>query len=634
MVLSSGWQSASQQNITSHYLDFITVISMIYRTPLLAFLTHHQRTRIIINTTTQSTSRLIMSASASTAPLTIFQSIKEAQEHVLSTTSTTSSGTSTGTAFTTPCGELKCQHDSLLSSLSSAHIVSYAPFIEKKTSTKKKKKKSSQNNDNATSTGTGNGGKGRGQQYVIVLSDSVFFPEGGGQPSDCGEIVIESKKIQNKNDEEKTEGTQLQLQVTDAQNVKGTCILTCSNAEDSIEDVISTLSSASSTTTTTIKSSDKEDTNEERTESFQIIQKVNWEKRLEYMTSHSAQHLISAVALGNFGIDTQSFSLRPDSLVSYIDFIWNDSLSSSVSSDGGDNNGNDNDDKSISEEDFKNVFGQIEEKVNDHIQSNLSMSPTWFDPNDEEEESSTHKDKEGLRSRLLPKGLTGKIRLVSIDGVDLNTCCGTHVKNLSQLQMIKFFKVEKFKSNIIRVYFASGRRLMKILQGNYDMNASLMKMLSCTEQETVVRVQNLLEEKRERERDVKDLKEKLCQSQAKEVVEDLKNNNNLAVVDLGYGVDMMTMTMLSTEVANRYSEDDFMLLLVGSPNSESLSTSSSDEGSFLLTGEKDLVDNCGKEVASLFEGRGGGRGGKFQGKGTKIRSALKDVKALLESKKK
>jgi misacylated tRNA(Ala) deacylase len=37
----------------------------------------------------------------------------------------------------------------------------------------------------------------------------------------------------------------------------------------------------------------------------------------------------------------------------------------------------------------------------------------------------------------LPEGLS-VARVIQIEGVDVNPCCGTHVRNLAELQLIKF----------------------------------------------------------------------------------------------------------------------------------------------------------------------------------------------------
>jgi misacylated tRNA(Ala) deacylase len=40
-----------------------------------------------------------------------------------------------------------------------------------------------------------------------------------------------------------------------------------------------------------------------------------------------------------------------------------------------------------------------------------------------------------VRGRGLPDDHAGPIRVVTIEGVDSNMCCGTHVNNLSDLQV-------------------------------------------------------------------------------------------------------------------------------------------------------------------------------------------------------
>lgn len=40
-----------------------------------------------------------------------------------------------------------------------------------------------------------------------------------------------------------------------------------------------------------------------------------------------------------------------------------------------------------------------------------------------------------VRSRGLPDDHAGPIRIIDIEGVDANMCCGTHVSNLSHLQV-------------------------------------------------------------------------------------------------------------------------------------------------------------------------------------------------------
>lgn len=311
------------------------------------------------------------------------------------------------------------------------------------------------------------------------------------------------------------------------------------------------------------------------------------------MTQHSGQHLCSAVALSEFDINTHTFSLGEK--ISYIDFTI---------------------DESWEKDDAVKVFAQIENKVNAHIRDNVSMTPTWLGKDDPLFETE-------VRSRLLPEGLEGPIRLVEIgNGIDFNTCCGTHVPTLGHLQMIKFFRMEKVKPTIFRVYFAAAKRLISIMNDMYDTQAKLTSMLSCTETEQVQRVTQLLDEKRNREKEIRDLNEKLSTCQTKEILDECRSSDvNLAVVDLG-NVDMGYMTLISTKVLDEIGNENAIFLFVGGEDG-------SDEGSFLLVGDKTIVDKFGKNIAEKFEGRGGGKNGKFQGKGSRVRSSLPEVKTYL-----
>ncbi len=54
----------------------------------------------------------------------------------------------------------------------------------------------------------------------------------------------------------------------------------------------------------------------------------------------------------------------------------------------------------------------------------------------------------------------GPVRVVSIQGIDNNMCCGTHVTNLSHLQAIKLLNVEKGKKGKTNLFFLSGQRVL------------------------------------------------------------------------------------------------------------------------------------------------------------------------------
>ena len=65
----------------------------------------------------------------------------------------------------------------------------------------------------------------------------------------------------------------------------------------------------------------------------------------------------------------------------------------------------------------------------------------------------------------LPEDFAGPIRVINIDGVDQNMCCGTHVHSLGDLQCIKLLHCEKGKKGKGLVWFVCGQRVLNTLNG-------------------------------------------------------------------------------------------------------------------------------------------------------------------------
>lgn len=148
---------------------------------------------------------------------------------------------------------------------------------------------------------------------------------------------------------------------------------------------------------------------------------VDWIRRKDHMQQHSGQHLISAI-FDKMGYSTKAWWLGDYSSTSYIEL-----------------------DKDL---DAK-VLQEVEEFCNHHIRESLPMTVQNFDKLEDMSE-------EVLRaSRGLPKDQVGAIRVVTIQGIDSNPCCGTHVKNLSELQVIKLMNIEKGKNKILVHFLVS-----------------------------------------------------------------------------------------------------------------------------------------------------------------------------------
>mmetsp|Transcript_41744 Transcript_41744/g.37161 ORF Transcript_41744/g.37161 Transcript_41744/m.37161 type:complete len:121 (+) Transcript_41744:2220-2582(+) len=71
-----------------------------------------------------------------------------------------------------------------------------------------------------------------------------------------------------------------------------------------------------------------------------------------------------------------------------------------------------------------------------------------------------------------------QLRVVNIDGIDVEACCGTHCDNTSQVGWIKLLKTSRIADGTVRLYFVAGEKTIQVLnQENIVLNR-LQKMWS------------------------------------------------------------------------------------------------------------------------------------------------------------
>lgn len=151
------------------------------------------------------------------------------------------------------------------------------------------------------------------------------------------------------------------------------------------------------------------------------------------MQQHSGQHLISALFETEHNYPTKAWWLGAES--SYIEI----------------------DGKNITDDEMK----RIERMCNEFIAKAVPVHVKLFDSADSTGDEVTR------ASKGLPVDLSGPVRVVNIEGVDSNMCCGTHVTNLAQLQVIKLMNIEKTKGKTL-VHFLVGDRVMKKLESTFQ----------------------------------------------------------------------------------------------------------------------------------------------------------------------
>lgn len=306
---------------------------------------------------------------------------------------------------------------------------------------------------------------------------------------------------------------------------------------------------------------------------------VDWERRFDHMQQHSGQHLITAVADHLFGLKTTSWELGR--LRSVIEL----------------------DSPSVSAE----QAAAIEHSVNEKIRGRLPVSVRELSPDDPEVEQ--------VRGRGLPDDHAGPIRVVTIEGVDSNMCCGTHVSNLSDLQVIKILGTEKGKKNKTNLLFLAGNRVLKWMERSHGTERALTALLKCGAEDHVEAVKKL-------QNNTKLLQKNnlsLLRDLAVHVAHSLRSSPDWGGVVVLHRkeADSEFMNIIANEIG---SEGTLLFLTVGDEKGAGL---------FLLAGPAEAVETLGPRVAEVLEGKGAGKRGRFQGKATKM-SRRAEAQALLQ----
>ncbi|XP_060111856.1 alanyl-tRNA editing protein Aarsd1 [Heteronotia binoei] len=293
---------------------------------------------------------------------------------------------------------------------------------------------------------------------------------------------------------------------------------------------------------------------------------LDWDRRFDHMQQHSGQHLITAVAEQMFGFKTTSWELgRQQSTVEL--------ETRSVTAD---------------------QVAALEETVNNKIRARIPVVVHHLAEGEAEGD--------GVRSRGLPDDHTGPVRIVSIEGVDANMCCGTHVSNLSDLQVIKLLGTEKGKKNKTNLVFLAGNRVLKSLAQSHATEKALTSLLKCGSEEHVEAVKRLQNSLKQLHKNNLNLQRDL----AVLIAQQFKSNPAREPVFMLHRKDGDSefMNMVANEIG---TEETLLFLSVGDEKAAGL---------FLLAGPIEAVEKLGPRVAELLKGKGAGKHGRYQGKAT------------------
>jgi alanyl-tRNA synthetase len=249
----------------------------------------------------------------------------------------------------------------------------------------------------------------------------------------------------------------------------------------------------------------------------------------------------------------------------------------------------------------------LEEAVAAEIRAHREVTARWV--------SAEAYGQEAVRSRGLPEGHSGDIRLVQIAGVDLNTCGGTHLRHSGEIEALKLLGTEPIRGGTRLFYVAGGRARLR-LGAHEKRNAALRALLGAPDEELVTALQIKLDQLLALERRGRKLEEDLAEYQAAALA---ARPGALVEAHLE-GRDMAFLQRLARGI-----------LGLDPAKAVFLTSEASGQGIFLLSaGEGSSLDvpTAGKATAAILGAKGGGAGKSFQGKAPSLVNRAQAVEAF------
>lgn len=308
---------------------------------------------------------------------------------------------------------------------------------------------------------------------------------------------------------------------------------------------------------------------------------VNWERRFDHMQQHSGQHLITAIADKLYGYKTTSWNLGEKA--SFIEL----------------------DSPNVSTDQMKEIEKICNEKIREHLPVFVKVY---------EEGSSELQE---VRSRGLPDDHVGAVRVVVMDGIDENMCCGTHVTNLSQLQVVALLYVEKGKKNKTNLFFLVGNRVISNIADTVQKDKALTECLKCGPDQYVELVEKLQKSIKISQKNESTLLQDIAVAEA-DKFKMINPKPPMFSLHRKEGTPEF-MSMVMSEIGD---EEVLLFLTIGEEKGP---------GQVLLAGKPSVVAELGPKLMEILDGKGAAKGSRFNGKVKNLSQRSKAEQLLREA---
>lgn len=291
---------------------------------------------------------------------------------------------------------------------------------------------------------------------------------------------------------------------------------------------------------------------------------IDQQRRMDIMRQHTGEHLISFFAWDTFKAFNVGFHCAMDYATLDLD-------------------------KPLSKDDVE----RLENLTNDYALRNVPVTAAIFDSEDELRD---------IKLRKHTEGLTAPIRVVTIEGADVCTCCAPHVRHTGEIGLIKIVGAIAYKGGM-RLTFLCGGRALRYLQGLQNELEELALMYSTSFELLPAAIRKQGEELSRSNKELKQATARLDEHLADKLRHEaaVVRGIQLIVTDVG-NVEARRLRPLAQGTLEGKS-----LSVIFAPWGEQVNYIAACKGVDMDMNE------CIKAVNAALNGKGGGRGDMAQG---------------------
>ena len=115
------------------------------------------------------------------------------------------------------------------------------------------------------------------------------------------------------------------------------------------------------------------------------------------------------------------------------------------------------------------------------------------------------------------------VRIVNIEGFDVEACGGTHVKKTGELGLIKITKAERIQDGVVRIEFVSGGSAVKYIQTQDKKISQIAKSLGSSKEKLLESFEHTMKDADSSKKKLKQLIKRVSASTAKNAIVEAKN---------------------------------------------------------------------------------------------------------------